>query len=221
MPADLIGRNGRRTAHVFRWVPFPRAAVVMAAVASCLMAGAATPVGAQGARPARADTAAAAQPPIPRVARPSLLVGTRGPLPLSARRAFLYSLAIPGLGQSRLQRGTAGALFASVELAAMVMVRRSSADLREARTYATDSLPAQFTVQGSTLGKQGVVTPRFGAELVNTRRLHVEDWIAVIAFNHLLSGADAFVSAQLWDMPVRVGVAPVPRGAAIAAVVAF
>jgi hypothetical protein len=142
-------------------------------------------------------------------------------LPLSARRAFLYSLAMPGLGQSRLQRGTAGALFASVELAAVVMVRRSSADLREARRYQTDSLPSQFTVQGATLGKSGTVLPRFGADLARTRRLHVEDWLAAIAFNHLLSGADAFVSAQLWDMPVRMAVAPMQGGAGVVASVSF
>lgn len=189
----------------------------------------ATAATAQGPPPSRrADSAAVApvsppgnQPPIARAPRPALLVGTKGPLPLSARRAFLYSLAMPGLGQSRLQRGTAGALFASVELAAVVMVRRSSADLREARRYQTDSLPSQFTVQGATLGKSGTVLPRFGADLVRTRRLHVEDWLAAIAFNHLLSGADAFVSAQLWDMPVRMAVAPMQGGAGVVASVSF
>ncbi|MBU6365858.1 MAG: hypothetical protein KJT01_06570 [Gemmatimonadetes bacterium] len=133
----------------------------------------------------------------------------------------MYSLGLPGLGQSRLQRGTAGALFASVELAAIVMVRRSSADLREARRYRADSLPAQFTVQGTTLAGSGTVPVRFSADLERTRRLHVEDWIAVVAFNHLLAGADAFVSAQLWDMPVRLSAAPSRGGATVVASIPF
>jgi len=206
----------------------PRAALA-AALWVLLVGGGGRPLLGQGPPPARrADSAVVnpvgaptAQPPITRAPRPALLVGTKGALPLSARRAFLYSLAMPGLGQSRLQRGTAGALFASVELAAVVMVRRSSADLREARRYQTDSLPSQFTVQGSTLGKSGTVSPRFGADLVRTRRLHVEDWLAAIAFNHLLSGADAFVSAQLWDMPVRMAVTPMQGGAGVVASVSF
>jgi hypothetical protein len=65
------------------------------------------------------------------------------------------------------------------------------------------------------------VLPRFGADLARTRRLHVEDWLAAIAFNHLLSGADAFVSAQLWDMPVRMAVAPMQGGAGVVASVSF
>ncbi len=211
-------------------MPADRRRVALAASLSVLLAaGVGLPLLGQGPPPSRrADStvvspvgAPETQPPITRVPRPALLVGTKGALPLSARRAFLYSLAMPGLGQSRLQRGTAGALFASVELAAVVMVRRSSADLREARRYQTDSLPAQFTVQESTLGKSGTVSPRFGADLVRTRRLHVEDWLAAIAFNHLLSGADAFVSAQLWDMPVRMTVTPMQGGAAVVASVSF
>jgi len=32
----------------------------------------------------------------------------------------------------------------------------------------------------------------------------------VIAFNHLFAGADAFVAAQLWDLPARIGVGASP-----------
>lgn len=137
--------------------------------------------------------------------------------PLSPRRAFLYSLVLPGLGQSRLDRGTSGALFASVELAALAMVRRSSADLREMRRYKTDSLPSDFRVSGTTLTKTGAFAGKYSADLERTRRLHVEDWIAVIAFNHLFSGADSFVAAQLWDVPVSLTAAPRPGGAVLVA----
>lgn len=200
-------------------------AVGLALAAPC-RAGLVAQAASVGGRPDSAATSVApkgtdAQPRITRVARPTLLVGSRGALPLSARRAFLYSLGLPGLGQSRLQRGTAGALFASVELAAIVMVRRSSASVLEARRYRADSLPSQFTVQGTTVVPGGSVPARFDADLERTRRLHVEDWIAVVAFNHLLAGADAFVSAQLWDMPVRLTVTPSRGGAAVVASLAF
>jgi hypothetical protein len=55
----------------------------------------------------------------------------------------------------------------------------------------------------------------FSAALVRARRLHLEDWLAVIAFNHLISGAEAFVSANLWDVPGEVSVTPTRRGTAI------
>ncbi len=139
-------------------------------------------------------------------ARPRLL--SRMNPPITPRRAFLYSLALPGFGQSRLDRGVSGALFSGVELSALAMLRRSNADLREARRYLGDSLPATFVVSGNTLRPTGFGPNEYTADLVRTRRLHAEDWLAVIAFNHLLSGADAFVSAQLWDVPVRMSAVP-------------
>ena len=53
-------------------------------------------------------------------------------------------------------------------------------------------------------------------DLVHARALHVEDWVAVILFNHLFSGADAFVAANLWDLPQHLGVraTPLPGGGA-------
>jgi hypothetical protein len=133
--------------------------------------------------------------------------------PITPRRAFIYSAILPGLGQSRLDRGSSGALFAAVELAAVVMVRRSSADLREARRYRADTLPTNFNVGPTgTLTPVERVTGRYDADLVRTRRLHVEDWLAALAFNHLFSGADAFVAAQLWDIPVQLTATPSLNG---------
>jgi hypothetical protein len=141
--------------------------------------------------------------------------------PLTPKRAFLYSALLPGFGQSRLDRGTSGALFASIELAAGVMMRRSQMDLREARRYQIDTLPNQYSVAGDSVIKNGVFTNRYTRDLVRTRRLHVEDWLAVVAFNHLFAGADAFVSAQLWDVPVELSAYPRPSGAVFAATVRF
>lgn len=141
--------------------------------------------------------------------------------PLTPKRAFLYSALLPGFGQSRLDRGTSGALFASIELAAMVMVRRSGMNLREARRYQIDTLPAEYRVAGSSVEKTGTFTNQFTRDLVRTRRLHVEDWLAVLAFNHLFAGADAFVSAQLWNVPVELAAIPRPSGAVFVASIRY
>ena len=137
--------------------------------------------------------------------------------PISPRRAFLYSLVLPGFGQSRLDRGTSGALFSSIELAALVMVRRSKADLREVNRYRIDTLPATFAVVNGVFRATGTTTNRFTPDLERTRRLHVEDWLAVLAFNHLFGAADAFVAAQLWDVPVTLSATPRRDGAVIMA----
>ncbi|MFO0093433.1 MAG: hypothetical protein ACK54K_03920 [Gemmatimonadaceae bacterium] len=170
----------------------------------------------------RADTARATLRSVP--VSPPRSAGqatARTRAPLTPKRAFLYSAVLPGFGQSRLDRGSSGALFASVELAALVMLRRSGADLREARRFRTDTLPANFAPRGDTVAASGTLVGRYTSDLVRTRRLHVEDWIAVVAFNHLFSGADAFVSAQLWDMPVQLTAIPGRVGPTIVASVAF
>ncbi len=171
----------------------------------------------------RRDTSAAgAVRPVPvSPIAPSLTQRGRFTPPLTPKRAFLYSALLPGFGQSKLDRGTSGALFSSIELAAMVMIRRSQLDLREARRYQIDSLPDQYVVAGDSLIQNGVFTNRYTRDLVRTRRLHVEDWIAVLAFNHLFSGADAFVAAQLWDVPIQLTAIPRPSGAVFMATFSF
>ncbi len=187
----------------------PRALLVVALVA---------PVGVPLAAQQR-DSVSAKQAP-QSVAKPLTQRGRFTP-PLTPKRAFMYSSLLPGLGQSRLDHGTSGALFASIELAAIVMMRRSQMDLREARRYQIDTLPNQYLVAGDSVIKNGVFTNRFTRDLVRTRRLHVEDWMAVVAFNHLFAGADAFVSAQLWDVPVELSAYPRPSGAVFAATIRF
>ena len=138
--------------------------------------------------------------------------------PITPKRAFLYSLMIPGLGQSRLDRGTAGALFAAVELGSIAMVGKTTGDLQQARRYTVDTVPKNYAVgsDGKIVGT-GVFGPQFPLSLVNTRRLHREDWFAALMFNHLISGADAFVAAQLWDVPTSVAVKPYADGIALVA----
>ncbi len=133
--------------------------------------------------------------------------------PISPRRAFLLSFLLPGYSQSKLDRATSGALFAGIEMASIAMWRRSAADVREVQRQGA-SAPGNFMVNPTTgsVAAADTVPSRFEESLERTRKLHVEDWLAAIAFNHLIAGADAFVAAQLWDVPVRVSAAPTTRG---------
>ncbi len=141
--------------------------------------------------------------------------------PLSPRRAFLYSLALPGYSQSVLGRPTAGALFVLTESIALVMLRESAADLREARRFRTDSLVViGYDESGATptpITQASAYTDR----LVDVRRGHVEDWIAFLVANHLFAAADAYVAAHLWDLPTQISVESRRTGTVLAAKVSW
>jgi hypothetical protein len=139
--------------------------------------------------------------------------------PLSPRRAFLMSALLPGLAQSRLEKATSGAFFAGIELAAVAMLRRSANDVREVRRQGTDTVVGNFVVAPGTgvLTPSGTLPPRFEASMERSRKLHVEDWAAAIVFNHLIAGADAFVAAQLWDVPTQMTMVPTANGLALVA----
>jgi hypothetical protein len=157
----------------------------------------------------RADSARAG------VARPANdSVRARPKPPLSPRRAFLYSLALPGYSQSVLNRPTAGALFMLTESIALVMLRESAADLKQARRFRTDSLVViGFEPNGEAITQVSAYNDR----LIDIRRGHVEDWIAFIVANHLFAAADAYVAAHLWDLPTQISVESRRDGAALAA----
>jgi hypothetical protein len=142
--------------------------------------------------------------------------------PISSRRAFFTSFAVPGLAQVRLDRPTAGAFFSLIEFGAFAMARRSFIDLQEARRFQQRTVRLTFAIDsitGQPLRPTAADTVQRGLarELVRARRVHYEDWLAALIFNHLFSGADAFVGAQLWDVDATVGVVPMPRGAAVVA----
>ena len=174
--------------------------------------------------------------------------------PISPKSAFLSSVLLPGYGQSRLDRGEAGALFVLVEAISLAMIQKSAADLRQARRFENDSLVLGYTTNsgspvipnptdpnggtvriecregltpgyrptgttvvdladGQTKPLYAIVCPTyFSTRLVQARRTHVEDWVALLLFNHLIAGADAYVAAHLWDLPGRVSVVPAPGG---------
>ena len=168
--------------------------------------------------PARAQRADSAQAGVRRSAGDSTRARIPKP-PLSPRRAFLYSLALPGYSQSVLGRPTAGALFVLTESIALVMLRESSADLRQARRFRTDSLVViGYDETGTTPITQASA---YNDRLIDIRRGHVEDWIAFIVANHLFAAADAYVAAHLWDLPTQISIESRRDGTALAAKVSW
>lgn len=139
-----------------------------------------------------------------------------GAPPITPRRAFLYSLAAPGSAQSILGRPTAGSIFVAAEAGTLAMIAKSVNDLRAARAVAYDSVVYKYEVPtGGTLPLP-VRRPTAGAlraqSRIPARRAHVEDWITLLIVNHFLAGADAYVAANLWDLPTDVSVSPAPVG---------
>lgn len=185
-----------------------RLTVVAASV--CLVLGAPGSVRAQRADSVRAGPA---KPPAPAPAQRTATREVTKP-PISPGHAFLYSLALPGLGQSRLRRSGAGATYFLFEGVSFAMATKSLYDLRIAKEHRADSIPASYQPQqpgqtgDPTIGD--VVRNRYSGNRVRARRTHVEDWVTALIFNHLFSGADAYVSAQLWDLPIQLGFRAAP-----------
>jgi hypothetical protein len=136
--------------------------------------------------------------------------------PMSPRRAFLTSLLLPGYAQSVFGRDRAAMLFTIIEIGSIGMARKSALDLAEARALAHDSVVATYKIDPTTGlaitdPKTGLPVPdtwvasRYTPDRIKARRTHYEDWIAAIIFNHLFSGADAYVAANLWDFKTNIG----------------
>lgn len=155
--------------------------------------------------------AGVATPPTPTPLADTLLLQP----PISPRRAFLSSLLLPGYGQARLERPTASAMFFAIEAAGLLMVRKSLHDLRVAKRFESDSIPIEIgrdPETGEPIIEYG--PGRYSPDLVSARRTHLEDWIAVLVFNHLFAGADAFVAAHLGERPPDLSLTRTPAGGA-------
>lgn len=136
--------------------------------------------------------------------------------PLSPRRAFLYSALVPGLAQSKLGRNKAAAVMLTIEAMALAMIHESGADVREARSMSGDSVVVSYVgPSGDSLATPILVPRRFDSPYVHVRQSHVEDWVAFLIANHLFSGADAFVAANLWDVPAQLKIRAVPGRASV------
>ncbi len=145
---------------------------------------------------------------------------------MTPRRAFLSSLLIPGYAQTVFGRDHAAMLFAVIEIGSLGMARKAGQDLAEAKAFVKDSIVATYKIDPVTGiaiidPKTGLPVPdtyiasRFTPDRIKARRTHYEDWIAAILFNHLFSGADAYVAANLWDFKANIGVVATPNSAGV------
>jgi hypothetical protein len=130
---------------------------------------------------------------------------------VSPRGAFLRSLLVPGWGQAQLDRGTAGALFVITEAMSATMAIKSKRALNRARDARGDSLFVGFETGNDggfaldSLGNRiAIFQPDPLGARTRSRKQQFEDWLALLAFNHLFAGADAYVAAHLSDIPARV-----------------
>jgi hypothetical protein len=142
-------------------------------------------------------------------------------------------MLVPGLGQYELYRPKATAIFAAAELGTIAMSFKSKHDLDLATAARRDT--TIVGVVDSTTGKPvidpvtglqktiGVLKNRNLVDRIKARRTHLEDWVAGLVFNHLFSGADAWVAANLADFDANVNVSSFNgvRGIQVAARIAW
>jgi hypothetical protein len=204
------------------WVRFPHSPATALLAGICVFALAMpTQADSQQRDSARAGIAAPQSPTHQPIAR-----DTTPKPPLSPRRAFLTSLILPGYAQTVFGRDKAAMLFAVVEIGSIGMVRKAAIDLADAERLPRDSVVATYKIDSNT--GLAVIDPRTGLPVPDTyiasrftddrikaRRTHYEDWIAALVFNHLFSGADAYVAANLWDFNTNIGVVATPRSAGV------
>ena len=141
--------------------------------------------------------------------------------PISPKRALFTSMLVPGLAQSQLGRHKARLLFGAFEVTSVLMARETLNRLHRAKRAARAVSDTALVIESvdplapSPLGfaRPGSRVHTNLAGRVKARQSQFEDWMALIAFNHLMAAADAFVGAQLWDLPTQVTasrVAPAP-----------
>ena len=103
--------------------------------------------------------------------------------------AFWRSLLFPGWGQAKTGRPVTGGLFVAWEGVAAMMTLKAQQETHYLKESGSDNLGA--------------------------KRQEVQDWLVLWIFNHLFSGAEAYVSAHLQDFPRELKVRVIPNGVGI------
>jgi hypothetical protein len=127
--------------------------------------------------------------PRPRVSSPVARPDTLPRQAISPLNALWRSLLLPGWGQARLNRKLSGGLFVAWEGVTLGMSLKTRRELRYLR--------------------------RTNSERAEDKRQEHEDWLVLLAFNHLFAGLEAFVGAHLADFPGDLRFQAVPGGAGI------
>lgn len=155
------------------------------AVAVLLLAPAAADAQVQPTRPSgQQPSQQGNRPPDPRDTIP--VPPFRMTPPVSPVGAALRSLILPGWGQSLVGRKATGAVFIFWEGLTLAMWLKSMHQL----DYQSD----------------------IGQDELEGKRTEVQDWWVLLAFNHLLAAAEAYVSTHLWDFPADLNVETMPNG---------
>ncbi len=106
--------------------------------------------------------------------------------PVSPIGATIRSLILPGWGQSVAGRRVTGAVFIFWEGLTLTMTIKSL--------------------------HQKEYQERVEAESATEKGEEVQDWWILLAFNHLLAAAEAYVSTHLWDFPADITAEPLASG---------
>jgi hypothetical protein len=107
----------------------------------------------------------------------------RRPKPLGY---FARSLLVPGWGQAALDRKVTGGIFVAFEGIALGMTLKAGTELRYLQQTNSD--------------------------LVKAKRAERQDWIVLMVMNHLFSGLEAYVSANLFEFPADLRMRALPGG---------
>jgi hypothetical protein len=118
--------------------------------------------------------------------RPVAVADTANLQYISPLNALWRSLLIPGWGQARLNRKLTGGIFVAWEGVTLGMSLKTASELRYLRRTAS-------------------------ARAEDKRQEH-EDWLVLLAFNHLFAGLEAYVSAHLADFPGDLRFEALPGG---------
>jgi len=106
--------------------------------------------------------------------------------PISPVGALWRSFLLPGWGQARLNRKLTGGIFIAWEGVTLGMTLKTRHELDYLR--------------------------RTGSERADSKRQEHEDWLVLLAFNHVFAALEAYVGAHLADFPGDLRFRAVPGG---------
>ena len=113
----------------------------------------------------------------------------------SPMNAFLRSFLLPGWGQAKLGRKLTAGILVAWEGTTLGMALKTRHELAYLR--------------------------RTNSARANDKRGEHEDWVVLLAFNHVFAGLEAYVSGHLADFPPDVRLQAVPGGVGAAVSIPF
>ncbi len=142
-------------------------------------------------------------------------------IPVAPSTAFLRAVLVPGWGHASIGTYTRAGFYFALEATTVYGLLRTRKRLNEVAARAEfrenvlrDDLAAQgivdFDEVESALDDDSTLEDM--RDLEDSRRQQQEDWAALGIFLLMLSGADAYVSAHLQDLPAPIEFQAAPAG---------